>query len=65
KGLELGASRITDLLDARRRLLKARADQSKARYDFIRDVVALKIRSGDVNDSDVAQWDRWFGSSGR
>lgn len=65
KGLELGASRITDLLDARRRLFKARADQSKARYDFLRDVVALKIRSGDVTDADVAAWDRWFAPAGR
>ena len=65
KGLELGVSRITDLLDARRRLLKARADQSKARYDYLRDVVALKIRSGEVADTDIAQWDRWFDSSGR
>ena len=60
QGLELGVSRVTDLLDARRRLLKARADQSKARYDFVRDVIALNMRIGDVNDADVAAWDRWF-----
>ena len=65
KGLELGVSRITDVLDARRRLLKARADLYRARYDFIRDVAALKIRSGEVTDADVDQWDRWFASSGR
>ena len=65
KGLELGVSRITDVLDARRRLLKARADQSKARYDFVRDLVSLKIRSGAVSDSDIALWDGWFGPSPR
>lgn len=65
KGLELGVSRITDLLDARRRLLKARADQSKARYDYLRDVVALRIRTGELTDADVALWDRWFDTSGR
>jgi outer membrane protein len=61
RGLELGASRITDLLDARRRLLQARADQAKARYGYVRDVVALKIRSGELSDADIAAWDRWFG----
>jgi outer membrane protein len=60
KGLELGVSRITDLLDARRRLLKARADQAKARYDFVRDVVSLRILRGDLVDTDIAAWAGWF-----
>lgn len=60
RGLELGVSRITDLLDARRRLLKARADQSKARYDYLRDAVALKIRAGELTNTEIALWSRWF-----
>ena len=64
-GLDLGVSRITDLLDARRRLLKARVDQAKARYDYLRDIVALRIRTGDVTETDVALWDGWFGPIGR
>lgn len=63
-GLDLGVSRITDLLDARRRLLKARVDQAKARYEYLRDVVALKIRTGDVTEADIALWDGWFGPTG-
>lgn len=65
RGLELGVSRITDLLDARRRQLKALADQSKARYDFIRDVVGLQISSGSLTDADIANWTGWFAASGR
>lgn len=65
RGLELGANRIIDVLEARRRLLKARADQAKARYDYVRDVAALKIGSGEVTDTDIAQWDRWFRPSAR
>jgi outer membrane protein len=64
-GLDLGASRITDLLDARRRLFKSRADGAKARYDYVRDVVALRIRSGNLTEDDVALWDRWFDSGVR
>jgi outer membrane protein len=65
RGLELGASRIIDVLDARRRLLKARADQAKARYDYIRDVVALQVRSGEVGAAELARWDSWFEARGR
>ena len=65
KGLELGASRVTDLLDARRRLLKARADQAKARYDFLRDIAALQIRAGELADAEIGDWDRRFAPSGR
>ena len=64
-GLDLGASRITDLLDARRRLFKSRAEGAKARYDYVRDVVALRIRGGNLTEDDVASWDRWFDSGVR
>lgn len=64
-GLDLGVSRITDLLDARRRLFKSRAEGAKARYDYVRDVVALRIRSGNLTEDDVALWDRWFDSGVR
>jgi outer membrane protein len=62
RALELGASRVTDVLIARQRLLRARADQAKAHYDFVRDVVALTTRTGELTDADVSQWDRWFAS---
>jgi outer membrane protein len=65
RGLELGVSRITDLLDARRRLLEARADQSKARYDYVRDVAAMRIRNGALSEADVERWSGWFGSTDR
>lgn len=65
KGLELGASRVTDLLDARRRLLKARADLAKARYDFIRDVVGLQLRSARFGPQDIAVWESWFAGDAR
>lgn len=63
RALELGVSQINDVLIARQRLLKAVADRSKARYDFIRDMVALKLRSGELSEADVVLWDSWFGSA--
>ncbi len=65
KGLELGVSRITDLLDARRRLLETRAEQATARYDYVRDVVALRIRSGELTEADMVDWSGWFGAAGK
>ncbi len=65
RGLELGANRIIDVLEARRRLLKARADQARARYNYIRDVVGLQIRSGEFGQTDIARWDGWFAPRGR
>ena len=55
-------SRITDLLDARRRLFKSRAEGAKARYDYLRDVVALRIRGGNLTEEELVVWDRWFDS---
>lgn len=65
RALELGVSRVTDVLIARQRLLRARADQAKARYDFVRDVVALTTRTGELTDANIAQWALWFESRPR
>jgi outer membrane protein len=60
RALELGVSRITDLLIARQRLLRSRAEHAKARYDYVRDVVALTTRTSELTAADVAVWDGWF-----
>jgi outer membrane protein len=65
KALELGVSRIIDLLIVRQRLLKSRADHAKARYDYVRDVVALTTRTGELTNADVIRWDRWFAAGVR
>jgi len=65
RALELGVSRITDLLIARQRLLRSRAEHAKARYDYVRDVVALTTRTSELTAADVALWDGWFDSRRR
>ena len=50
-----------DPLDARRRLLRSRVDQSKARYDYLRDLIGLKMRAGMLAEADVAEFNRWLG----
>ncbi len=61
RGYELGVVTIMQVLDARKRLLRARADQSRARYDYLRDLIALRIRAGALTEADVADFNRWFG----
>ncbi len=60
RALELGVARVTDVLDARRRLLAAKADLAKARYDHVRDLSTLRLRTQPVVASELAAWDAWF-----
>lgn len=62
-GYELGVTTIVDLLDSRRRFLKARTERSKARYDYIRALVGLRIRAGSLNDQDIEDISRWMEGS--
>ena len=57
---ELGAATIVAVLDAHRRLLKARTDFHKAKYDFIRSLIALRLNSGSLADLDIESVSPWF-----
>jgi outer membrane protein len=61
RGYELGAATVINVLDARRRLLRARVDQSKARYDYLRDLIGLTARSGKLSEAEVTEFNRWLG----
>lgn len=60
RGVELGASTVVDLLEARRRLLRAQADHARARHDHLRDRAALQLARGRLDVADIAHWERWF-----
>lgn len=60
RGYELGASTIVDLLEARRRLLKARVEQAKARYDYIRGLVGLQVRVGSLSTPFMEEINGWM-----
>lgn len=63
RGFELGVVTIMQVLDARKRLLRAQAEQSRARFDYLRDLIALRIRAGALTEADVADFNRWFAPS--
>lgn len=60
KSFERGVTTIVDVLNAHQRLLKARSDQFKARYDYIRDLTSLRIQAGSLKDEDVAEINSWM-----
>lgn len=60
KSYELGVATVVDMLLARQRLFKARSDQSKARYDYIREFTTLRMYAGRLTDRDVEEIDSWM-----
>ena len=62
RGYELGVVTVIQVLDARRRLLRSRVDQAKARYDYLRDLIGLKLRAG-LTEMDVEEFNRWLAPS--
>ncbi len=60
RGYELGVVTVIQVLDARRRLLRARVDQAKARYDYLRDLIGLRMRAGALSEADVIDFNRWL-----
>ncbi len=61
RGYELGVATVINVLDARRRLLRARVEQSKARYDYLRDLIGLTARAGRLTEAEVTEFNRWLG----
>ena len=59
-GFDLGVVTVIDVLDARRRLFKARLDLAKARYDFLRDLMGLRMRSGGLRQTDIEEFNQWL-----
>lgn len=60
KSYELGASTIVDVLIAQRALFKSRTEQYKARYDYIRALLDLRIRAGVLREEDIQELDGWL-----
>jgi outer membrane protein len=60
RGYELGASTIVALLESKKNLLKSRVGHAKARYDYIRSLVALRVWGGTLTRADVEQINGWL-----
>ncbi|MGE0646187.1 MAG: TolC family protein [Nitrospira sp.] len=60
RGYELGASTIIALLEAKKNLLKSRFAHARARYDYIRALVALRVWGGTLSRTDLEEINTWL-----
>ncbi|MFT4564713.1 MAG: outer membrane protein [Gammaproteobacteria bacterium] len=59
-GFEVGTRTAVDVVDAERGLFEARRDFSRARYDYILDILRLKQAAGTLDDEDLAVANSWL-----
>jgi Outer membrane efflux protein len=60
RGYDLGAATIVALLEAKKNLLKSRFSHARARYDYIRSVVALRVWGGTLTRMDLEELNSWL-----
>ncbi|MGQ0556393.1 MAG: TolC family protein [Nitrospiraceae bacterium] len=60
RGYELGAATIVALLEAKKNLLKSRFAHARARYDYIRSLVALRVWGGTLTRTDLEEINSWL-----
>jgi outer membrane protein len=60
RGYELGAATIVALLEAKKNLLKSRFAYARARYDYIRSLVALRVWGGTLTRVDLEELNGWL-----
>jgi len=60
RGYELGAATIVALLESKKNLLKSRFAYAKARYDYIRSLVALRVWGGTLSRTDLEEINGWL-----
>lgn len=63
RGYELGAATIIALLEAKKNLLKSRFAHARARYDYIRSLVALRVWGGTLSRRDIEEINSWLARS--
>ena len=59
-GYEVGTRNIVDVLDAQRRLYGAMRDYTNARYDYVIDVLKLKLNAGTLSPADIIALNKWL-----
>ncbi|MDA0824525.1 MAG: TolC family outer membrane protein, partial [Proteobacteria bacterium] len=59
-GFEVGTRTAVDVVDAERGLFQARRDFSRARYNYILDILRLKQAAGTLNNEDLAVANSWL-----
>ena len=59
-GYEVGTRTAVDVLQARRTLVQAETNYSRSRYDYLLNVISLKLAAGNLNDKDLGEINSWL-----
>jgi outer membrane protein len=59
-GYEVGTRNIVDVLEAQRRLYGAMRDYTNARYDYVINVLKLKLNAGTLSPADIIDLNKWL-----
>lgn len=59
-GYEVGTRTAVDVLLSRRTLVQAATTYLRSRYDYLLNVVRLKIAAGNLNEDDLKEINSWF-----
>jgi outer membrane protein len=59
-GFEVGTRTTVDVLDARRRLFEAQTNYYRSRYDYILNVLRLKLAAGSLSVEDLQEVNGWL-----
>lgn len=62
-GYEVGTRTAVDVLQARRTLVQAETNYSRSRYDYLLNVISLKLAAGNLNDKDLTEINSWLKSA--
>lgn len=62
-GFEVGTRTTVDVLDARRRLFEAQTNYARSRYDYILNLIALKVAAGTLARTDLDAINTWLRES--
>jgi outer membrane protein len=59
-GYEVGTRTAVDVLNARRTLVQAETDYAGARYDYILNIIQLRLAAGNLNRDELTEINRWL-----
>ena len=62
-GYEVGTRTAVDVLDARRNLVQAQTNYSRSRYDYILNVLRLRLASGTLDRSALEEVNGWLSTT--
>jgi outer membrane protein len=62
-GYEVGTRTAVDVLASRQQLVQAQTDYARSRYDYILNVIRLRLAAGNLDEGTVTEINQWLSSA--